>query len=60
MRMNASWSWVFAARRIQGCGAMLRARSGLPSDRHPGRIECAIVLGPVNGKPLAALKKRRR
>jgi hypothetical protein len=33
--------------------------SGLPSDRHPDRIELAIVLGPVKDKPSAALKKRR-
>jgi hypothetical protein len=31
--------------RIQGCGAMFCARSGLPSDRHPDRIEHAAVLG---------------
>jgi hypothetical protein len=33
--------------------------SGLPSDRHPDRIERAIVLGPIKDKPPAALKKRR-
>ena len=51
--------WVFAAHRIQGCGAIARARSGLPSDRHPDRTESAVVLGPVKDKPTAALKKRR-
>src|SRR5260370_41704985 len=38
--------------RIQGCGAMIRAtESGLPSDRHPDRIECAAVLRAVKVWP---------
>ena len=51
MRMTASWfgSWTH---RIQGCGAIdSRPESGLPSDRHPDRIERAAVLGAVKAWP---------
>jgi hypothetical protein len=51
MRMSASWfgSWTH---RIQGRGAIdPRPESGLPSDRHPGRIECAAVLRAVKVWP---------
>src|SRR6266446_9749636 len=38
--------------RIQGRGAIdPRAESGLPSNRHPDRIECAVVLRAVKVWP---------
>ena len=37
--------------RIQVCGAMIRARSELPSDRHPDHNERAAVLGAVKARP---------
>ena len=51
MRMSASWfgSWTH---RIQGRGAIdPRPESGLPSNRHPDRIECAVVLRAVKVWP---------
>ena len=51
MRMSASW-FGSLTHRIQGRGAIdPRPESGLPSDRHPGRIECAAVLRAVKVWP---------
>jgi hypothetical protein len=47
---------AFAAHRIQGCGAIVRASSELPSDRHPDRIESAVVLEAVKATPTVAAK----
>jgi hypothetical protein len=38
---------------------LIAPESGLPSDRHPDRIESVVVLGPIKDKPAAALEKRR-
>ena len=51
MRMSASW-FGFWTHRIQGRGAIdPRPESGLPSNRHPDRIECAVVLRAVKVWP---------
>jgi hypothetical protein len=49
--MSASW-FGFWTHRIQGRGAIdPRPESGLPSNRHPDRIECAVVLRAVKVWP---------
>ena len=53
MRMIASWVWVFAAHRIQGCGTSLIApqKAGSPRNRRPGLYQRADVLGAVKAWP---------
>ena len=53
MRMIASWVWVFATHRIQGCGTSLIApqKAGSPRNRRPGQYQRADVLGAVKAWP---------
>ena len=49
MRMIASWVWVFATHRIQGCGTSFIApqKAGSPRNRRPGQCQRADVLAAV-------------
>src|SRR5271167_1874263 len=48
--------WTY---RIQGCGAMIRARWQAPSDRRPDRIKPAVVLEAVKVWPGKAGVRRK-
>ena len=48
MRMTASWSGRYGPTEYKVVARLIRApERGLPSDRHPDRIERAAVLGAV-------------
>ena len=48
MRISASWFGSLGSTAYKDVARLIRAtESGLPSDRHPDRIECAAVLRAV-------------
>ena len=47
MRMTASWSGPYGPTEYKVVARLIRAQSGLASDRHPDRTERAVVLGAV-------------
>jgi hypothetical protein len=52
MRISASWFGSFGSTAYKDVARLIRAtESGLPSDRHPDRIECAAVLRAVKVWP---------
>ena len=52
MRMTASWFGVLGPTEYKVVARLIRAtKSGLPSGRHPDRIECAAVLRAVKVWP---------
>ena len=51
MRMSASWSGPSRPTEYKVAARLLAPESELPSDRHPDRIERAIVLGAVKVWP---------
>ena len=50
---------AFAAHRIQGCGAIVRAISELPSDRHPGPHRVCRRARSCQGHACGGRQKRR-
>src|SRR5258707_1043496 len=52
MRISASWFGSLGSTEYKDVARLIRAtESGLPSDRHPDRIECAAVLRAVKVWP---------
>ena len=52
MRISASWFGSLGSTAYKDVARLIRAtESGLPSDRHPDRIECAGVLRAVKVWP---------
>ena len=52
MRISASWFGSLGSTAYKDVARLIRAtESGLPSDRHPDRIECAAVLRAVKVWP---------
>jgi hypothetical protein len=52
MRISASWFGSLGSTEYKDVARLIRAtESGLPSDRHPDRIECAGVLRAVKVWP---------
>jgi hypothetical protein len=51
MRMTASWSGLYGPTEYKVVARWFAPEGGLPSDRHPDRIERAAVLGAVKVWP---------
>ena len=57
MRTSASWFGSSGPAEYKVAARMIAPESGLPSDRHPDRIESAVVLEAVKAWPSGACCK---